>query len=391
MIQTGAAARLIAAVCIVGIAACSGCSRELWHLHKERTELPGFSLWLPGGKVQRTSSNPSAGTYELKVGDGLAELLPESLSKHLFQDAGTVKIHWRGGALSEAGLEEQRQLLQQGLMGIAQKPLESIQLSPTRSVDVFEIQRARVAFGVIYCEPGLTITVIAGFRSALVNTRDMASEIAQSLQCKVGPDVPPVIEARLSLPDHYGRALDTAIPTYLSPRGPGVFTNLSTGDLHRDTKVLSRVLSNLIGAALKLDKAPEASVRMIQRPDKAPATLSVFPHVVPDSADNFYIGTLYSADSDLTFLFLTQAADEFEHAAVELTFGMSCPDGKPIVERSVSQVFGDACDDGNARACVDLAELVAAGSADTERGTREDLRSRACKLGVRSYCVADAD
>lgn len=87
----------------------------------EVAELPGFSIELPFGRVEKSSRIAAAGAHELTLLPRWAQWLPPRL-RTLVRPEGTVSVHWRAGPMTPEELHEERELMVSSLarvLGVA--------------------------------------------------------------------------------------------------------------------------------------------------------------------------------------------------------------------------------------------------------------------------------
>jgi hypothetical protein len=154
--------------------------------------------------------------------------------------------------------------------------------------------------------------------------------------------------------------------------------------LHAQRQVLSQILQNIAQEMFQIDQTPTLTINEVHRPDAATSLLGEM--VMPEAEQRTFFATLYCREVDFTILsFITSPTMDGETAG-DIAQRMDCSFAPQNV-RSVSEVFGEACDAGQASACRDLSLYVEEGTARADRGTVAELRAKACALGDAESCT----
>lgn len=368
---------------LLGLLAVAGCGSQA-DKESGATELPGFEITLPSGSVRKSTSHPGVGSHHLDYGINWRALLPDALARELPAQNGSVKVSWRAGAMRAEDLIEERRMMGSLMNGIASNAQRSIRIDEYRWIDTLAIEGQWVNMGYAYCAPGLLITVVHGSKRPIEEQTAATQRMVESVVCKVGDSVPALPDPNLNLSADFGRTVSSDSAMYISLSGTLVAASQSHNDLHVQREVLRQILQNVAQESFQLDYAPALTMNELKRSDSATALLGEF--VMPGAEQRAFFATLYCREVDFTILsFITGPTIDAETAG-GIAERMDCSFAPKNV-RSVSELFGEACDAGQAGACRDLSLLVEEGTALADHGTAVELRAKACAFGDAGSCA----
>src|SRR5262249_51064992 len=135
----------------------------------EAVELPGFSVELPLGRVEKSTKLTSAGSHHVTLMPPGARTRPPSLRRFGKASAGTLSLHWRAGTMSADDRKQVNEALVRGTAGAIGWRVESLQEEQGRWIAIIGKGEHRMAILGVYCEPGLSVSAnflpaeLAGF------------------------------------------------------------------------------------------------------------------------------------------------------------------------------------------------------------------------------------
>lgn len=377
--------RRLAFVAVLSFA-CIGCDSVREGAAKRTTQLPGFEIQLPYGLIAKSTVHPGSGSHHVHYGLDWSAYVPKPLAQLLRNERGTIKIHWRAGARNAQQLIEDRQMMATMMVGVAAQTNRSASIDEFRWVDTFMREGSPVAVGNAYCQPGLSITVIVASRDTEENLTERTRGIVESVVCKTADAIPELPDPNLNLTGDFGRVVVDESAAYISLDGISAIATVTSGDLHADRQILRQVLQNASQEIFSLDSSTELTLNDLYRYDGSESTLAEILHASLDSRK--FLVTLYCEKADFTVMAFFFGAGMDPGKAGDLASRIDCSFA-PTGVRSLSQVFGESCAAGNARACADLSAYVSEGSALADFGTALELRERACEMGVSESCTTD--
>jgi hypothetical protein len=353
------------------------------------TRLPGFDVWMPKGVVVKQGSHPAIGSFEVRSGT-LVPALPEPLRALLPERAPSTKVSWRVETVAFSEAIDVAPLLDGAMRGIATNGKgKVVSVGEGRWTSTYEFGKGKLVAGYARCEPWLTIMFIVGLEGDVYDEKS-ARKIVKSVKCRIGDQKAPSLQISLRVPEHFGLASKTDQPTYFSTAGGGLVTNLTTGNIARDYKLLERTLGGMFAAAVGAQDPLQVSITPVARPDGMPATLGVMTGEMGDlSRREIEIGTLYCEDLDSTAMLLIFADGDPRTNSLELTKSLECPkpDAVETPSPTIDAVFSPVCESGDLGACRFLIEFIQAGNATGSILSLEQVRARACALGDHNHCA----
>lgn len=382
-------------IATVSIAAVStaGCSQSTANSGWEVVQLPGFSLELPVGQVNKSTKMKSAGSHHVKVMPGWTASMPEPVRKLVqaneSMSEGIVTVHWRAGAMTPDEQKELRTAAVNSTSGALGWRVESLkdEKEQGRWLAVIGDGRQRMAIGGAYCAPGLSIYVNFKLSDTVIVEQE-GRRIVRSLVCKLGSEIPKLPVLGVELPKEYGHVADSSQDMYVSTRG--AFLTVSPTDSNilaskGAVTILNRLFGTLMGAPdAKLDLRREE----IQRSDARPAALfeAQGANGLPEG-NAFMIGVVYCEDLDLSFLLAAAGESISKDDIRRITSRANCLGFSHERPRSATQILSEGCEAGEGIACGNLSDLIALGKITDSPQSIETLRARACKLDARTWCT----
>jgi hypothetical protein len=378
----------VACACV----AIASCARAPEGAGSTAVQLPGFTIELPFGRVDKSTSLPSAGAHRMTLLPSWMRPLPLRARDFIQVDEGKASVHWRAGALTP---EEHRQLSEIAVNSVARASaftVTKIVHEENRWLSVLEKGSRRLVMGGVYCEPGLSVQIVLA-PTKVAAIEEQAQRMLRSVVCNVGTEVPALPVLGLDLPAEYGRAevADKDMDIYVSLDGSVVSVSPSDGNLLR-LKDAAPLLNQLLSGMLQVS----ASSLDLQRQDIVhreghPAALfeARGTGVIPQGG-SLIIGAVYCPELELTFLLAMAGETGNKPDAHRITRTSDCSGRFPRSIRPAGDVLGEACDSGSGNACGTLSDLIAEGEATDSTRSVEVLRARACALKAEAWCAETA-
>jgi hypothetical protein len=370
-------------------ATAPACSQSSAEVRLQDADLPGFAIKAPAWKEIETVGGPAVGSHRRELGPVIEAPVFDEPGKVKRIAAGTLVVHWRGGAFTADEQAHMRELLVQSVAGSLGLDTQAQTLAPGRWVEVAVGPNGAIAIGGAYCDAGLMVNVVLGMRDAkAAQLATLASEIVRSIACKdgAGPAAPPPLN--IELPGTFGVDAGSNPVMYYSLDGAVLVSNVTSGNIVRNTRNLDPVISSLLGAIEELE-SPRASTQPFVREDKRPAALTTIDAHIANEPTQLYLGSLYCEDVGASYVLFIAGEGMSAKVAEQLTAAMQCPGASSPVIRSVSEVFKPACHAGHANACATLIGLMEQGAAQEDRDALPELKRSACKLGLADYCAGN--
>jgi hypothetical protein len=378
------------ALVALAVLALESCARQSGPPESQTVQLPGFSVELPFGHVDKSTHLPSAGAHRVTLMPPWVQALPPALRGFVQLKEGTASVHWRAGASTP---EDDRQL-RDALLSSTARSLNASVLKVTEEkgrwwASIGDEGKAKVMMGGAYCPPGLTIYLNLA-RPDAAAMEEQARRVMQSIVCQMGSTIPQLPTLGLDLSSEYGHAespnKDSEI--YVSTHGTFVSVSPTDGNIV-NAKGAVPLLSNLFGTLLH---APGSKLNLqredVTRSDSQPAALFEA-HGATGFPDGYalLIGAVYCEDLELTYLMMVAGETVTKSDAHRLVATAQCSgrSGPPL--RSAGTVLGEACDAGSGKACGFLSDMIAERQVTDSPRTVDELRVRACKLKAQQWCA----
>jgi hypothetical protein len=368
--------------------ALGGCSRGSDTSRSEVVQLPGFSVELPVGQVEKSTKLTSAGSHHLKLMPLWAASLPQAVRDVAQLNKGTLSVHWRAGAMTPADLKEVRDALVKSTAAAIGWHVEHINDEQGRWVALISDGRHRMSIAGAYCAPGLSIYVNLAMPDAAAIESE-ARRVIQSLVCRLGSKIPELPVLGVTLTSDYGYVPDSLQDMYVSVHGPFLTVSPSDGNILAGkgaVPLLNHLFGTLMGApGAKLDLRRED----IKRPDAQPAALfeAQGANGLPEG-NALIIGALYCQDLDLSYFLAMMGEGVTTNDVRQLVLHADCSGYSGERPPPAGDVLGKACDAGEGQACGNLSELIALGKITDSTRSIPTLRTRACQLNARAWCAA---
>ena len=295
-------------VLIAGIVCFAGCMQRPASDSAATAHLPGFSIQLPAGVVEKSTPLASHGSHRLRLVPAWVLSLPPPIARWRVFSDGEIDVHWRVGTLSP----EDRGTMRKALIGTV------------RSVASVRVRSEELSGGrwLSYLEAGSGTGAVGG-----------------------------------NLSDGFGRVADNSKVMYYGVDGSVMVVSSSDGDVV-GSGALTRVMSGMLQAILAPGSQLHLQPVALEHAD--PGRLAFF-EVQGVTAFRptrpVFVGAVYCEELDLTYFLLGTGPSLSQSQWNPLLAQADCrgKTSRPIPP--AAEVLGNACDRGNRNACDTLKEI----------------------------------
>jgi hypothetical protein len=316
----------------------------------ERVTLPGFSIELPHGEVQRTSKAPSAGKHEIKL--PAPSLMDIALRRSV--SSPQVSVEWMAQSFSREEWDGQMlpiftQAVSRTVAGA--RLLRQEALDNGSRLDVIGVPGSPVAFGVVRCDEKFSVLVVhAHFRDPDREAEEIRG-ILRSVTCNVTDANRARVVAAVRLPPKFGRTMDRDVQMYRSLDGEQMTLNFTSGDIQREQKAYRNVMLALLSTSMGTQLRDSQLISLDTAAQHASGKTSLLRAEFSGTEKRLYVGSVYCADRNLTLISIWFSAQRDDGLARERQSQIGCPSESSTTLPSFETLVDEACKSGDRAAC----------------------------------------